>query len=354
MVHEPAARAGLFDALSTAVLVFDGNFVLREVNAAAQNLLGLSDRRIVGSAMSALFHPAEALTDALRHAELNACACYQQNVHLRIVPEPRERVVDYFVTPLEDSGAARFLVEMIDAERRDRLLREESLLAQYQVNHTLIRGFAHEVKNPLGGIRGAAQLLERELDGRESLIEYTRVIIEETDRLDQLITRMSNPDQGFQPEPISIHEILEHVRQLISADASGRFSIERDYDPSLPDLNGDRAQLIQAFINLVKNAAAAVSDGGTITLRTRADFKSIGTVWHRLVIRVDVIDDGHGISDTLRDAIFYPLVTGSSSGTGLGLPIAQALVRRHGGLIEFESAPGRTVFTTWLPLHEQA
>jgi two-component system nitrogen regulation sensor histidine kinase GlnL len=349
MLHE---QAKLLDALHTAVLVFDANMVLRTINAAGQGLLGLGAKKACGLSIQQLFHPPDALAGAIQRVQDSGRACSEQNVHLHIGPEQRNLVVDYTITHLQEFGADELLVEMVDVEYRDRILREESLLAQYQVNHTLIRGMAHEIKNPLGGIRGAAQLLARQLGLDSSLQEYTNVIIEETDRLDRLVTRMLGPSQLFDPASLNIHEVLEHVRRLIEADAKGQFTIHRDYDPSLPSLVADRNQLIQAFLNLLKNAAEALPTGGNITIRTRALPKTIGLVKHRLVIRVDIIDDGHGVQDEIREGIFYPMVTGHASGTGLGLPIAQSLIRHHGGFIEFESKPGITTFTTWLPVEE--
>lgn len=349
MLHE---QARILDALHTSVLVFDADMVLRTINAAGQSLLGLSAKKACGLSIQQLFQPADALADGMQRVLSSGRACSEQNVHLHIGPDQRNLVIDYAITHLQDVGSDEILVEMVDVERRDRILREESLLAQYQVNHTLIRGMAHEIKNPLGGIRGAAQLLERQLASDASLQEYTQVIIEETDRLDRLVTRMLGPNRVFEPSSLNIHEVLEHVRRLVEADAKDHFRIHRDYDPSLPSLVGDRSQLIQAFLNLLKNAVEALPEGGNITIRTRVFPKTIGPVTHRLVIRVDIIDDGRGIPDDIRDGIFYPMVTGRATGTGLGLPIAQSLIRRHGGLIEFESEPAYTVFTTWLPVEE--
>jgi two-component system nitrogen regulation sensor histidine kinase GlnL len=216
----------------------------------------------------------------------------------------------------------------------------------------MIRQLAHEIKNPLGGLRGAAQLLERELQ-EASLKEYTRVIIGEADRLTALVDSMAGPSRAPQKVHINVHEICEHVYHLLRAEARSAVAIERDYDPSLPDSMLDRHQTIQALLNVARNALQAVGDSGRITLRTRAlSNVSIGPARHRLVACVEVEDNGPGVPDELRSSIFYPLVTGRANGTGLGLAVAQELVTRNGGLIEFESEPKRTIFTLLLPLGE--
>ena len=204
---------------------------------------------------------------------------------------------------------------------------------------------------PAGGIRGAAQLLERELTEPQHR-EYTQIIIGEADRLRKLVDRMLGPRGQLHPADFNVHEVLEHVRQVVEIEAGRGVTIHRDYDPSLPNLHADRDLLVQAFLNLVRNAVQALGEaGGTITLRTRAQRKfTIGSRLHRLVIRVDVCDDGPGVDPSLADSIFFPMVSGRADGSGLGLPIAQSLVNRQGGLIDFTSAPGNTVFTVWLPI----
>jgi two-component system nitrogen regulation sensor histidine kinase GlnL len=214
----------------------------------------------------------------------------------------------------------------------------------------MVRQLAHEIKNPLGGLRGAAQLLERELPAVE-LREYTRVIIGEADRLTALVDSMARPSQTPSKTALNVHEICEHVYHLVRAEAPPTLSIERDYDPSLPDGRLDRHQLIQALLNVARNALQAQGDKGRIVLRTRARSNvTIGPVLHRLMASVQVEDNGPGVPQQLRASIFYPLVTGRANGTGLGLAVAQELVTRNGGIIEFESEVGRTVFTLLLPL----
>ena len=216
----------------------------------------------------------------------------------------------------------------------------------------MIRQLAHEIKNPLGGIRGAAQLLERQLDTDE-LREYTDVVISETDRLAGLVDTLLGPGGPPNKQPANIHELIEYVVRIIAAEDDKSLNIVRHYDPGLPLINLDRDQMIQAFLNLVRNAATALEGQGTITLRSRAVTNfTIGDVRHRVIASIEIEDDGPGIPPDLQETVFYPLVTSNPQGTGLGLPAAQELISRHGGLIEFESRPGRTVFMVQIPLDQ--
>jgi two-component system, NtrC family, nitrogen regulation sensor histidine kinase GlnL len=249
------------------------------------------------------------------------------------------------VTRIDGSGLA-LIAELRPIEQQLRLAREERIAAEQQANRELIRNLAHEIKNPLGGLRGSAQLLERELDKPE-LREYTQVIIQEADRLQTLMDRMLTPHRAPRIEPLSVHEVLERVRSLVKAEFG--VVIERDYDPSLPELVGDREQLIQAVLNIARNAAQAGAK--TVTFRTRA-IRQITMLRHRykLALELQVIDDGPGVPEEIRDRIFNPLVSGREGGTGLGLSLAQTFVQYHQGVVEFESRPARTTFRILLPL----
>jgi two-component system nitrogen regulation sensor histidine kinase GlnL len=241
-------------------------------------------------------------------------------------------------------------LELVQLDRHLRISQDEQWLSQHSAARKMIRGLAHEIKNPLGGLRGAAQLLDGELR-EEGLKEYTRIIIAEADRLHKLVDRMLGPNNRLHKQEINIHEILEHVRNLVLAEAPGGIELIRDYDPSLPWLWGDRDLLIQAVLNIVRNALQSLGDSGRITLRTRILHKfTIDHTRHRLVIRADIMDNGPGIPEPLQDTLFYPMVTGRDEGTGLGLTIAQTLINQHRGLIECQSRPGHTVFTVLLPV----
>ena len=243
---------------------------------------------------------------------------------------------------------------MSDVTRRSRISRENALLIQHGAGRQMIRQLAHEIKNPLGGLRGAAQLLERQLDSDE-LREYTAVIISEADRLAALVDTLLGPGGPPNKQLVNLHELLEYVLRLVEPELGGSVHTHRDYDPGLPDIELDRDQLVQALLNLVQNAITALAGQGRLTLRTRAIMNfTIGNIRHPVVASIEIEDDGPGIPQDLQDSVFYPLVTSHPQGTGLGLPAAQELISRHGGLIEFESRPGRTVFQVRIPLDSQA
>jgi two-component system nitrogen regulation sensor histidine kinase GlnL len=257
------------------------------------------------------------------------------------------------ITPVaHGSSEPALLAELQVVDRLLKISREEGLIHAQETTRAMIRGLAHEIKNPLGGVRGAAQLLARELPD-DNLREYTRVIIREADRLRDLVDRLLGPNRQLNLCQLNIHEVLEHVRNLIVAESGNRATIIRDYDPSLPEFSGDRTQLIQAVLNIMRNALQATEAPAdcVITLRTRSQRQfTIGTQRHRLVCRVDLEDNGPGIPRELLQSIFVPMVTGRAEGSGLGLTIAQHIVTRHGGLLECESEPGQTRFTIYLPL----
>jgi len=342
--------AGL-ELLATAVVALDEGFEVRYANPAAENLLGIGAKSLQGQRFAALFEKSPDLEKALAEALTTHWDYAAQNVsYLRAGREPLP--LSCVLTRFE-SAHARLLVELRPIEQQLRLEREERLLDQQELNRELIRNLAHEIKNPLGGLRGSAQLLERELD-RPELKEYTQVIIKEADRLQALLDRLLAPHRTPRPAPLNIHEVLERVRSLVVAEFGEGLRIERDYDPSVPDLVGDREQLIQALLNVTRNAAQALTAGGrggTATLRSRSLRQiTIARRRHRLALELQVIDDGPGVPEGIRDRVFYPLVSGREGGSGLGLSIAQTYVQYHGGVIECESRPGRTIFRILLPL----
>jgi two-component system nitrogen regulation sensor histidine kinase GlnL len=252
------------------------------------------------------------------------------------------------VTPIQLDQYA-LLLEFHTIDRPLKLAREEQMLDQTQANRMLLRNLAHEIKNPLGGIRGAAQLLEQELD-RPALREYTQVVIQEADRLRSLMENLLTPQHAPHFGALNIHEVLERVRSVVLAELPEGLLIQRDYDLSLPELHGDKEQLIQVVLNIVRNAAQAMQGHGTITLRTRiARQITLMKKRRQLAVAVQITDNGPGIPSHLRDKIFYPLVSGRADGHGLGLTLAQDFVSQHQGSIEFDSEPGRTCFTVMLP-----
>lgn len=336
--------------LTTTVLIFNKDFRLEYINPAGEMLFEVSAKRLKGLSIDELFLDVKKMIKSVKQAVLNAQGFTERELQITL-PGNKTIDVDCVVTPINDPNIDNaLLIELIQMERHLRISREGNQLTQHELARTVIRGLAHEIKNPLGGLRGAAQLLEKELPNK-ALKEYTGIIIGEADRLQNLVDRMQGPTSLPQMETINIHQVLEHVRTLVSAEVPDNIAIIRDYDPSIPDIFADQDQLIQAFLNIVRNATQAIKDKGEIILRTRAARQfTIGQMRHKLVLKVDIIDNGSGIAPELIKSIFYPMVTGRPEGTGLGLSIAQSLINQHGGLIECTSEPGLTRFTVLLPL----
>ena len=353
-VHPEGLAEQLLDNLATAVLVFDLQLRLTFINQAGEEMFAHSARHARGLSVHELVTNAEVMVEQLAGAITTGQIVSQRGCWLELPDAPDLRVNCTF-TPLTGSaGAEAVLVELRQIDHHLRIEQEEHLIAQQQATQSLVRGLAHEIKNPLGGLRGAAQLLERELDD-DSLKEYTRIIIGEADRLQALMDRMLGPNSLPKIQTVNIHEVLERVRELVLVESGEGLQVQQDYDPSLPDFQADPDMLVQALLNIVRNAAQVMENAGEIILRTRVRRNfNIGSRKHRLVAHIQVIDNGPGIDEELRNKIFYPMVTNRSNGTGLGLSIAQALISRHQGLIECDSQAGETVFTILLPLDEMS
>jgi two-component system nitrogen regulation sensor histidine kinase GlnL len=325
------------------------------LNPAAETLLGVSINRARRKPLLQIVGDEAALGDILQRV-LATAIDHANEIHLaRSEVHTEERIVDCRVSLLSRDGQPdAVLVEMSDVTLRSRISRENALLVQHGAGRQMIRQLAHEIKNPLGGLRGAAQLLERQLDSDE-LKEYTGVIISEADRLAALVDTLLGPTGPLNKVLLNVHEVLEYVVRLVKPEIGKLITVRRDYDPGLPDIALDRDLMVQAILNLVRNALIALDGHGCVTLRTRAVMNyTIGNVRHPVVACIEIEDDGPGIAPGIQDSIFYPLVTSRADGTGLGLPAAQELISRHGGLIEFESRPGHTVFQVRLPLNAVA
>jgi two-component system nitrogen regulation sensor histidine kinase GlnL len=350
----------ILDLLATAILVVDRHGNVAWLNAAAADLLSTSPAAARGRRFATL------VVDGAAIESLIARSCNSQEpLALRafqLSPAARGDAryqVDISLTPLAGPSplAGSILIEIANTTQPSRMTRDSALLVQQGGSRVMARQLAHEIKNPLGGLRGAAQLLERELPSAE-LKEYTRVIIGEADRLCALVDSLLGPARAVVRAPVNVHELIDHVFRLARAEAPAGVVIERDYDPSLPALRLDRDLIVQAMLNLARNAVQALGERGQLTLRSRALMNAtIGTERHRVVASLQFEDNGPGVPPELGETIFYPLVTARTGGTGIGLAVAQDIATRHGGIIEFDSRPGRTVFSLLLPMengHEQA
>lgn len=349
-VRSRVAPDEVLDGLNMAVIVLDDSLRVQSLNLACESLFGVSRRLALGAPVQDSIGHFAVHEQRLRSALDTASGFIEREIELRRNGDPPV-TVDWTVTPFVIGGKRPgLLMEVLPLDRQLRISRDEAMAAQFDASRELIRGLAHEIKNPLGGIRGAAQLLERELPDPQ-FNEYTRVIIKEADRLQNLVNRMLGPNRLPQKAWLNIHEVMEHVRRLVQAEAPPGVAILRDYDPSIPEVFADREQMVQAVLNILRNALQALGIKGSIVLRSRTRRQhTIAGVRHKLVAQLDVEDDGPGISAAMLDKIFYPMVTTRPEGTGLGLPIAQYLVHSHGGLIECRSRPGNTVFSIYLPL----
>lgn len=355
MTISPTKAVQLLDNLNTAILVFDADLQLTFINTSGEHLLSVSRRMTRGLNARNILPESEDLADILERTIANKHPYTQWGVELGLQSDS-VITVGCIVTPLmEEEKCSEVIVELIDAHSFTRVMKEESVTALHEAASKSLRGMAHEIKNPLGGLRGAAQLLERELVD-EDLKEYTRIIISEADRLRNLVDRMLGPNGEAHVSRLNIHEILEYVQDIIRAEGDGGPAISRDYDPSLPDTVGDREHLIQAFLNIVRNAVEAVENVSEPHIWIRTRVKRMCTIrqkQYKLAALVEVMDNGPGIPAGIESEIFYPLITGRAEGTGLGLSIAQSLMQKHGGSIDYERSGDRTVFRILLPLSRE-
>jgi two-component system nitrogen regulation sensor histidine kinase GlnL len=348
-----SSRFQPFDLLATLVAVVDSDGSVLFANAALEDALGTSRRTIQGSDFAQSFTEPPALENALAGLGSNEFAALRYDAWLK---RPNRDSLPVHVIVTQTDQPKEIIVELLPLEQQARQEREERLLDQAQANKELIRNLAHEIKNPLGGIRGAAQLLEMEIDSRE-LTEYTQVIIHEADRLQTLVDRLLAPHR--RPHvvgDVNIHEVCERVRSLILAEFPKGLQVVRDYDISIPDFRGDHEQLIQTVLNIAHNACEALREqiaagDARLVFRTRVARQiTFGKQRYKLALELHVIDNGPGVPDSIKDRIFYPLVSGREGGSGLGLTLAQTFVQQHHGLIECDSEPGRTDFKILIPL----
>lgn len=344
----------LLDSLSTAIVLVDNSLLLIHMNPAAEALLAMSCETNRGEPITYFFYETDETERQLKLAASKANHYTKRHAEWRLL-HGATITVDYTVTPFGDQEG--LIIEIQPIDRLLRISRDEMVTSSHETTRNLIRGMAHEIKNPLGGIRGAAQLLSRELPS-SSLTEYTNIIIDEVDRLRNLVDRMLGPNQLPKWAELNIHEALERVTSIIKAESNDAIKLVRDYDPSIPPLLGDKELLIQACLNIMRNAMQALLEAGmtngVIQIRTRIQRQyTIGRKHHPLVCRIDIIDNGPGIPADMIENIFYPMITGRAEGTGLGLTISQHLIHQHNGLIECHSEPGKTRFSLYLPMEAQ-
>jgi two-component system nitrogen regulation sensor histidine kinase GlnL len=359
MAPDPATArtvdpAVILDLLATGIVIVDSRNSVRWLNAAAAELLATGAAAAQGRRFASLLAGDDSVEGLIARSRTGGEPLAMRGFeHTAAARADARYQVDLCLTPLPDASV---LVEIADTTRQNRITRDTALLAQQGGSRVMARQLAHEIKNPLGGLRGAAQLLERELPNEE-LKEYTRVIIGEADRLRALVDGLLGPARPIRREPVNVHELIDRVFRLARAEAPAGITIERDYDPSLPALALDRDLMVQAMLNLARNAVQALGEHGALTLRSRAlTHATIGARRHRVVAALQFEDNGPGVPAELGETIFYPLVTARAGGTGLGLAVAQDIATRHDGIIEFDSRPGRTVFSLLLPMengHEQ-
>ncbi|MBP7981059.1 MAG: nitrogen regulation protein NR(II) [Tolumonas sp.] len=350
MNNRPDLPKLLLDNLLTAVILLDKQLVVRYVNPAAEQLMGVSARRLLDHALEQVVDYISLDTNRLRHCLIQGQGFTDNEVTLVVEDEPRS--VEVSVIAIYDQQEQMALLELRKIDQQKRISQEQQQHTQQIAARDLVRGLAHEIKNPLGGLRGAAQLLEKALPD-ESLKEYTGIIIAQADRLRNLVDRLLGPQRPGRHQVHNVHSVLEQVRRLVEMELPPGIKIERDYDPSIPDFEMEQEQLQQAFLNIVRNAVEAMHGQGTIKLKTRTVFQiTIHGKRYRLAAEIRIIDDGPGIPESIRDTLFYPMVTGKEGGTGLGLSIAQNLIDQHKGRIECVSWPGHTEFCIYLPLRK--
>jgi two-component system nitrogen regulation sensor histidine kinase GlnL len=353
---DDAEKWSVLDHLASMVAIVEPDGRCLFANATFEEVLGLSRRAVLGVSMFDWFAEPATLKEIVTAVARNEYATSRLQAELKRHPNLYADALHVQVIITRYGQAGHVLVELVEVEQQTRQDREERALDQVQANKELIRNLAHEIKNPLGGIRGAAQLLQMELDDK-SLIEYTQVVIHEADRLQSLVDRLLAPHR--RPHlvgDVNIHEVCERVRSLILAEFPKGLKVWRDYDTSIPEFRGDREQLIQALLNVAHNAAQALASriqagDGRIVLKTRVARRvTINRHLCRLALVLHIEDNGPGIPPEIRDRIFYPLVSGRDGGSGLGLTLAQTFVQQHQGTIECESEPGHTVFKITIPL----
>ncbi len=341
----------ILDTLNSSILCLDSKRCISYINAAGEALFENSAANLIGRQFDSLLSQAEP-SSILTKLALDSIAFTEHEAVITLAGG-KAIIANYSIYPFEGQPSdGELILEIRQLEHQAQFAQDELNQLQQQATQQLARGLAHEINNPLGGIRGAAQLLQRALD-RPEWTEYTEIIISEVDRLQSLTSKMLVPGSKMQRKQVNILEVLEHIRKIVIAAEPERIKINRDYDPSIPEIRADRDMLIQAFLNIVRNAVQAIDGSGEITFKTRVGRQfTIGQITHPLVVQVDITDSGRGIPRALGEAIFLPMITDKPDGSGLGLPIAQEIISRHGGTIHLHSTDSGTTFSTILPMEK--
>lgn len=352
----------ILDSLALAVFLLDKDLFVQYLNPAAEEIVCTGVRHALNRLLTDFIQDTDGeLIQHIKDSIERGHPITQREVCIKRMGGS-DITIDCSITPMltKDKGTICML-EIYQVDRMVKISREENLLSEMQATQSMLRGLAHEIKNPLGGLRGAAQLLAGELSDA-SLREYTDVIISEADRLHKLVDRMFGPNIIPAKKQLNIHHVMEHIRHLALAETPTGIEFKVDYDPSIPDIYADRDLLVQAILNVVRNAVRSVignvsnenstKESGRVNLKTRILRQyTLGDVMHRLVVEISITDNGPGIKEELKSQIFFPMVSGNEDGTGLGLPISQNLINLHDGLIEFDSVPGNTEFRVLLPVN---
>ncbi len=343
--------SSVLECITTSIVVLDEQLLIIYMNQSAETLFGITLGQVQHQPFKRIVLIGKKDKQALDSALINLKGFSVRESEFKLTYHGVARV-DYTVTANKDNqGLTMLSLEINQVDRRLKIMKEEALLSQQKTTKMLVRSLAHEIKNPLGGLRGAAQLLDYELDSDE-LKEYTAIIIKEADRLKNLMNRMLGPNSRPNFKRVNIHQITEQVRKLLLVDLPKNVSLKFDYDPSLPEINADSDRLVQAVLNIASNAIQAVTEGGLVIFKTRSLRNiTIGKQCYRLVICLQVIDDGEGVAKEMQEKIFFPMVTTKTEGTGLGLSIAQSHINEHGGLIEYDRIDEQSIFSIILPIN---
>ena len=350
MDHTEQRAAQIIDHLATSVLLFDENLHLVSINSAGESLLSMSSKRILGMTPEKIWPNTIFFSDMIRKSFQFVRTRIERGVEMSLINRDSVKVDCIFTPIVINDETKEIIVELVGVDTFVREMQEFNHQTVQKVANESVQGMAHEIKNPLGGIRGAAQLMEKELDD-ESLLEYTKIIINESDRLRNFLDRMMAANTYPVRSDTNIHEIIEYVISIIRVESSRNLHIEKDYDPSIPTINADREQLIQAVLNLLRNAVQATTNDERILLKTRIKRQiTIQNKLNKLAIQLDIIDNGPGIPAEIESGAFYPMVTGHAEGTGLGLSIAQQLIQSHGGIINYERKENNTYFSILFPI----